>query len=60
MTRRPDGLFYYIFEIPDLLCKETYPEPPNISIKFDLTASGELNMPVFLDGVTFINIEVVQ
>ena len=60
MTRRPDGPFYYVWKISDLFCKETGSEPPNISIKLDLTASGRFNMGVYLDNITFINIDVVQ
>jgi len=41
VTRRPDGSFYYIWEISDLFCKEEWPEPIYFSIKRNLTASGE-------------------
>ena len=53
MTKRPDGSFYYIWEISDLFCKEEdtkppniSPESPNFSIEHNLTASGEFYMSV--------------
>lgn len=71
MTRRPNTPFYYVFEIPDLLCGE---EESNMSKMSkgeetalskmskmsELSASGKLYMSVFMDGVTFINVEVIE
>ena len=50
MTRRPDGSFYYIWEISDLFCKEEWPDPIYFPIKLNLTASGESNTSELFDS----------
>jgi len=50
VTRRPNDLFYYIFKISDLFCKEIESEPPNFSIKLNLTVSGESSTSELFDS----------
>ena len=50
VTRQPNDLFYYIFKISDLFCKEEESKPPNFPIKLNLTASGESNMSELFDS----------
>lgn len=71
MTRRPNTPFYYVFEIPDLFCGEEESNMSKVSKgeeiamskmnkMSELFDSGKLNMSVFMGGVTFINVEVIE